>query len=283
MTRTSRNLSRSPHASCDQPNTLSLASDGEIITCGNQTVLPSGYAGHRARTKPSTVRYRALYLLATTQYRAVPGDTERYRVLILCMVPSAVERCPVVPSSSTERYRVPVLSSTEQYRLRVLSSTNFRLPFLIQREVAFPRLIDVIGVFSQTKGKEETLEHQDVPVDTAAVKVFNPHHVRESSVWGLQVYLSERGAVISPQAGTYEYPFLVVGAAPIFHPTALEKSAYRRFAGPSRTPKKRLLDHPFRHKHRDALPPTTLIKTCIGGRFVALQASKMGTRSFRGS
>ncbi|KAL0917914.1 hypothetical protein M5K25_013022 [Dendrobium thyrsiflorum] len=79
----------------------------------------------------------------------------------------------------------------------------------------------------------------------------------ESRVWGLQVYLSERGAVVSPQAGTYEYPFLAVGAAPVSHPTALEKSAYRRFAGPSRMPKKKLLDHPLRHKHRDALPPTT--------------------------
>ncbi|KAL0926593.1 hypothetical protein M5K25_002832 [Dendrobium thyrsiflorum] len=48
-----------------------------------------------------------------------------------------------------------------------------------------------------------------------------------------------------------------IGAAPVSHPTALEKSAYRRFAGPSQTPKKRLLDHPLRHKHRDALPPTT--------------------------
>ncbi|KAL0904338.1 hypothetical protein M5K25_026430 [Dendrobium thyrsiflorum] len=80
---------------------------------------------------------------------------------------------------------------------------------------------------------------------------------KEIRVWGLQVYLSERGAVVSPQAGTYEYPFLAVGAAPVSHPTALEKSAYRRFAGPSRTPKKRLLDHPLRHKHRDALPSTT--------------------------
>ncbi|KAL0924401.1 hypothetical protein M5K25_005228 [Dendrobium thyrsiflorum] len=44
----------------------------------------------------------------------------------------------------------------------------------------------------------------------------------------------------------------IIGAAPVSHPTALEKSAYRRFAGPSR-----LLDHPLRHKHRDALPPTT--------------------------
>ncbi|KAL0903405.1 hypothetical protein M5K25_027781 [Dendrobium thyrsiflorum] len=71
------------------------------------------------------------------------------------------------------------------------------------------------------------------------------------------VYLSERGAVVFPQAGTYEYPFLVVGAAPVPHPTALEMSAYRRSASPSRTPKKRLLDHPLRHKHRDVLPPTT--------------------------
>ncbi|KAL0918824.1 hypothetical protein M5K25_010865 [Dendrobium thyrsiflorum] len=47
------------------------------------------------------------------------------------------------------------------------------------------------------------------------------------------VYLSERGAVISPQAGTYEYPFLAVGAAQVSHPTALEKSAYRRMSIPS--------------------------------------------------
>ncbi|KAL0920009.1 hypothetical protein M5K25_009109 [Dendrobium thyrsiflorum] len=72
-----------------------------------------------------------------------------------------------------------------------------------------------------------------------------------------------------------------VGTAPVSHPTALEKSAYRRSAGPSRKPKKRLLDHPLRQKHRDTLPPTTLIKTCISGRFVALQESKMGTQSFR--
>ncbi|KAL0917805.1 hypothetical protein M5K25_012897 [Dendrobium thyrsiflorum] len=42
------------------------------------------------------------------------------------------------------------------------------------------------------------------------------------------VYLSERGAVVSPQASTYEYPFLAIGVAPVSHPTALEKSAYRR-------------------------------------------------------
>ncbi|KAL0910250.1 hypothetical protein M5K25_021213 [Dendrobium thyrsiflorum] len=85
-----------------------------------------------------------------------------------------------------------------------------------------------------------------------------------------RVYLSERGAVVSPQAGTYEYPFLVVGAAPVSHPTALEKSAYRRFVGPSRTSKKRLLDHPLRHKHRDALPPTTSRRrVCVGARTAA--------------
>ncbi|KAL0920587.1 hypothetical protein M5K25_009732 [Dendrobium thyrsiflorum] len=72
-----------------------------------------------------------------------------------------------------------------------------------------------------------------------------------------------------------------VGATPVSYPTVLEKSAYRRSAGPSRTPKKRLLDHPLRRQHRDALPPTTLTKTCIGGRFVAQQASKMSSRGFR--
>ncbi|KAL0917500.1 hypothetical protein M5K25_012565 [Dendrobium thyrsiflorum] len=75
-------------------------------------------------------------------------------------------------------------------------------------------------------------------------------------VWGLHVYLSERGAVVSPQAGTYEYPFLAVGVAPGSLLPCYE-SAYRWFSGPSQTPKKNLLDHPFRHKHRDALPPTT--------------------------
>ncbi|KAL0912938.1 hypothetical protein M5K25_016361 [Dendrobium thyrsiflorum] len=101
------------------------------------------------------------------------------------------------------------------------------------------------------------------------------HHVNK------YVYLCERSTVVSPQAGTYEYLFLAVGVAPVSHPTALEKSSYRRSVDPLRTPKKGLLDHPLRHKHRDALPPTMLTKTCIGGRFVALQASKMGTRSFR--
>ncbi|KAL0904263.1 hypothetical protein M5K25_026348 [Dendrobium thyrsiflorum] len=57
-----------------------------------------------------------------------------------------------------------------------------------------------------------------------------------------------------------------IGAAPVSHPTALEKSAYRRFAGPSRTSKKRLLDHPFRHKHRDALPPTTSRRRVCRGK-----------------
>ncbi|KAL0912920.1 hypothetical protein M5K25_016341 [Dendrobium thyrsiflorum] len=75
-------------------------------------------------------------------------------------------------------------------------------------------------------------------------------------VWGLHVYLSERGAVVSPQAGTYEYPFLAVGVTPGSLLPCYE-SAYRWFSGPSQTPKKNLLDHPFRHKHRDALPPTT--------------------------
>ncbi|KAL0928749.1 hypothetical protein M5K25_000670 [Dendrobium thyrsiflorum] len=76
-------------------------------------------------------------------------------------------------------------------------------------------------------------------------------------VWGLHVYLSERGAVVSPQAGTYEYPFLAVGVTPGSLLPCYE-SAYRWFSGPSQTPKKKLLDHPFCHKHRDALPPTTL-------------------------
>ncbi|KAL0917803.1 hypothetical protein M5K25_012895 [Dendrobium thyrsiflorum] len=75
-------------------------------------------------------------------------------------------------------------------------------------------------------------------------------------VWGLHVYLSERGAVVSPQAGTYEYPFLAVGVTPGSLLPCYE-SAYRWFSGLSQTPKKKLLDHPFRHKHRDALPPTT--------------------------
>ncbi|KAL0907778.1 hypothetical protein M5K25_022213 [Dendrobium thyrsiflorum] len=43
----------------------------------------------------------------------------------------------------------------------------------------------------------------------------------------------------------------------------------------------RLLDHPLRRKHRDALPPTTQTKACISDCFVALQASNVGSRSFQ--
>ncbi|PKU75144.1 hypothetical protein MA16_Dca018411 [Dendrobium catenatum] len=48
-----------------------------------------------------------------------------------------------------------------------------------------------------------------------------------------------------------------------------------------RTSKKELGDYPLRRKRRDALPPTTLRKACIGGRFVSTHAMKSGSRSFR--
>ncbi|KAL0918805.1 hypothetical protein M5K25_010841 [Dendrobium thyrsiflorum] len=68
------------------------------------------------------------------------------------------------------------------------------------------------------------------------------------------------------EAQSFKYPFLAVGTAPISHPTALEKSAYRRSASPSRTPKKRLLDHLLGHKHRDALSPTTSRRRVCRGK-----------------
>ncbi|KAL0925246.1 hypothetical protein M5K25_003564 [Dendrobium thyrsiflorum] len=40
----------------------------------------------------------------------------------------------------------------------------------------------------------------------------------------------------------YIHPRLVVGAAPDSHPTALEKSAHRRFSGPSRTTRTRIFE-----------------------------------------
>ncbi|KAH0465859.1 hypothetical protein IEQ34_005962 [Dendrobium chrysotoxum] len=39
----------------------------------------------------------------------------------------------------------------------------------------------------------------------------------------LAMYLF-KNTVISPQAGTYEYPLLAIGAAPAFHPTTLRKA-----------------------------------------------------------
>ncbi|KAL0919666.1 hypothetical protein M5K25_011779 [Dendrobium thyrsiflorum] len=114
---------------------------------------------------------------------------------------------------------------------------------------------------SQREVKEVDFPGQKKSAGTKKEKGGGLHVDEEDKEVKLKVYLSERGAVVSPQAGTYEYPFLVVGAAPVSHPTALEKSAYRRFAGPSRTSKKRLLDHPLRHKHRDALPPTTFLRS----------------------
>ncbi|KAL0907753.1 hypothetical protein M5K25_022188 [Dendrobium thyrsiflorum] len=90
-----------------------------------------------------------------------------------------------------------------------------------------------------------------------------------------------------------QYPFLAVGAAPVSHPTVLEKSAYRWSASPSRTPKKRLLDHPLRHKHRDALSPTTIYgiwpkKQAKGRKLPSRLASSHSTfrskrRNFRSS
>ncbi|KAL0923928.1 hypothetical protein M5K25_004716 [Dendrobium thyrsiflorum] len=65
-------------------------------------------------------------------------------------------------------------------------------------------------------------------------KSLQSHHVKKY-VYGV---MSERSTVVSLQAGTYEYPFLAVSVVPVSHPTALEKSAYRQSAGPSRTPKK---------------------------------------------
>ncbi|KAL0911080.1 hypothetical protein M5K25_019192 [Dendrobium thyrsiflorum] len=77
------------------------------------------------------------------------------------------------------------------------------------------------------------------------------------SLPGAPAELSKSQALAGPESPKTPFSHSPGGAAPVSHPTALEKSAYRRFAGPSRTSKKRLLDHPFRHKHRDALPPTT--------------------------
>ncbi|PKU59389.1 hypothetical protein MA16_Dca012717 [Dendrobium catenatum] len=65
---------------------------------------------------------------------------------------------------------------------------------------------------------------------------LRPPTTPEKGVYGSSVPVAKK-AVTSPRAGTYEYPGLVVGAAPGSLPTTLEKSVYRRFFGAPRTPR----------------------------------------------
>ncbi|PKU87357.1 hypothetical protein MA16_Dca008453 [Dendrobium catenatum] len=69
------------------------------------------------------------------------------------------------------------------------------------------------------------------------MKTSTPPLQRKASM-GLR-YLLQENTVISPRAGTYEYPDLVVGVSPGSHPTMLEKSVYERFACSTRTSRTR--------------------------------------------
>ncbi|KAL0928488.1 hypothetical protein M5K25_000372 [Dendrobium thyrsiflorum] len=176
------------------------------------------------------------------------------------MVPSS--RTIVVPSLLSQRrprspnmnYKTNILVDTATIYLFGSSSRVDSYP--VNQEDRARRRLHVLTPFSHSPGSSFKAPQMiaffiGAPYfkisDCCPLRSKSTVHLFKSSAI---VYLSERGAVVSPQAGTYEYPFLVVGVALVSHPTALEKSAYRRSASPSRTPKKKLLDHPLRHKHR---------------------------------
>ncbi|KAL0909634.1 hypothetical protein M5K25_020520 [Dendrobium thyrsiflorum] len=162
------------------------------------------------------------------------ADHDRNIIVPFCGKPPGSEghsrnRLPTVPLDGKTIGVVPFDGETTGKRTRAT------LPFLIQQEVALSAPIDVIGVFSQTKGKEETLEHQEFTENFGSLPASPPFRgkLRET----------EPPATLEKN---------VHGAAPGSLPTALEKSAHGRLSGAPLTPK--IEFYPPRRRHRTGFP-----------------------------